>query len=141
MYLSLQGLREAALFAPLLGGHNEDERKRYSKAIIENIKNESVLGFSLLGLHTNGATAEKLDSKLISNLVKVSLVSISLIFYVSEVIGFLYIYLDFMQNIFLLMLLFTHIPVYIQTPFEDFDYNVMKREDFISIPKAVTFQR
>lgn len=68
-----QGLREAALFAPLLGGHNEDERKRYSKAIIENIKNESVLGFSLLGLHTNGATAEKLDSKLISNLVKVSL--------------------------------------------------------------------
>ncbi|XP_047474843.1 queuine tRNA-ribosyltransferase accessory subunit 2-like [Penaeus chinensis] len=68
-----QGLHEAALFVPLLGGYNEDERKRFSKAITEKIKNESVSGFSLLGLHTNGTTAEKLDSKLISNLVKVSL--------------------------------------------------------------------
>lgn len=65
---------------------------------MEKIKNESVSGFSLLGLHTNGATAEKLDAKLISNLVKVSLVSISLnFFYISGFIGFLCIGLDFVK--------------------------------------------
>lgn len=78
-FLLLQGLSDAALFAPLLGGHSIDERNRFSKAVVEKTKDDAISGFSLLGLHTNGVTTEKLDLKLLSNLVKVSLVSISML--------------------------------------------------------------
>lgn len=65
-------LQKAALFAPLLGGHSESDRRRWSKEVAERLSN-GIQGFSLLGIHTNGLTAENIEPQVASSLAKSSL--------------------------------------------------------------------
>ncbi|KAK7072680.1 Queuine tRNA-ribosyltransferase subunit qtrtd1 [Halocaridina rubra] len=69
-----ENLQDSSFFIPLLGGHCESERTRWSKAVAGTLNSyERFGGFSLLGMHTNGSTAETLAPKLISSLTKSSL--------------------------------------------------------------------
>ncbi|XP_071517072.1 queuine tRNA-ribosyltransferase accessory subunit 2 [Panulirus ornatus] len=74
LHKNSQGLQGSALFVPLLGGHSERDRANWSKSLTEGMVDNSLIsGYMLLGLHNNGPAAEKLEPKLLHNLVKASL--------------------------------------------------------------------
>ncbi|XP_068210253.1 queuine tRNA-ribosyltransferase accessory subunit 2 isoform X2 [Palaemon carinicauda] len=65
-------LQKAVLFAPLLGGHSELDRRRWAKEVAERLSG-GIEGFSLLGIHTNGLTAENIEPEVASCLARSSL--------------------------------------------------------------------
>ncbi|KAK4316985.1 hypothetical protein Pmani_011886 [Petrolisthes manimaculis] len=71
-------LQGAGVLIPLLGGHSNAERVRWSKWVADNAQDGiEAAGYSLLGLHTNGPKVEKIDAKAVCELVETSLGSLS----------------------------------------------------------------
>lgn len=62
-------LSSIPMFAPLLGGYNIEDRKRWSQEIAEKTY---VDGYILLGLHTNGEPVQNISGADITKLVKAS---------------------------------------------------------------------
>jgi len=73
-----KSLENSAVFLPLLGGHNVDDRERWSKSMKDHIDagSTAIGGVSIMGLHTNGPISTKLKRNDLRSCIKASLGSI-----------------------------------------------------------------
>lgn len=73
-HLESQSLQECGLLVPLLGGHSQADRARWSKDLSQWLEDDSVVsGYALQGLHANGPEVELLTPRKVTDLARISL--------------------------------------------------------------------